>query len=233
MESSLKHSSDQLIKHTLADMLRTEIIKGTLRPGERIVEGKWSEKFAVAQGSIREAINILSLEGFVTKKSGRSARVVYFTERDVVQLYQMRGAIEGLAARLAALAKADVSRLQRAVDGMRKASAAGQREVLLDSDASFHLTLCEISENPFVLEHGRRILLPFFAFVRMRVISTQQETTVWSKDLEAHQRIIDLIADGEAEIVEQYLRNAMDRFARTAYENWERCGSRPKTLSHP
>jgi DNA-binding GntR family transcriptional regulator len=216
------HTVERLVKHDLADRLRTEIMKGNLRPGERIVEGKWGLRFGVAQGSIREAINILALEGFVTKRSGRSARVVHFSEQDVVQIYQVRGAVEGLAARLAALAGADLAMLQAAVDGMREASAAGHRDALLDCDLQFHLHMCEASGNPFLIEQARRILLPFFAFVRMRVTVSQQETAVWSKDLEAHQRIIDLIREGEGEIAEQYVKRAMERFARTAYDNWER-----------
>ncbi|MGC1296218.1 MAG: FCD domain-containing protein, partial [Alloacidobacterium sp.] len=52
----------------------------------------------------------------------------------VVQIYQVRGAVEGLAARLAALAGADLSMLQAAVDGMREASAASHRDALLDCE---------------------------------------------------------------------------------------------------
>ena len=120
MQSS--HSTERLLKQTLADLLRTEIMKGTLRPGERIVEGTWAAKFGVAQASIREAINILAQEGFVTKQSGRSARVVHLSHQDVMQLYQLRGALEGLAASLAASSQPDLSPLQFAVDGMREAA---------------------------------------------------------------------------------------------------------------
>ncbi len=222
------HLAEGLVKHNLAAFLRTEIMNGTLLPGERIVEGKWSAKFGVAQGSIREAINLLALEGFVTKRSGRSARVVHFTEQDVAQLYQVRGAIEGLAARLASSAQPDLSALQVAVDGMRDSATAGNRESLLDCDLQFHLQLCAASGNPFVLEQARRILLPFFAFVRMRVTASGQETSVWSRDLEAHQRIIDLISEGEGEVAEHYVKKAMDRFARTAYDNWEKRSSNLK-----
>ena len=112
--------------------------------------------------------------------------------------------------------------LQFGVDGMREAAKAGHREALLDCDLQFHLHLCEASGNPFLLESARRILLPFFAFVRMRVTATQQETSVWSKDLEAHQRIIDLIREGEGDIAQHYLGKAMERFAATAYDIWER-----------
>ncbi len=187
----------------------------------RIIEGKWAQKFGVAQGSVREAINILARDGFVTKESGRSARVVHFSERDVAHLYDLRGAFEGLAACLAAETDPDLSKLQAAVDGMRRAANAGECENLLHCDLQFHLQLCELSGNPYLVEQSRRTLLPFFAFVRMRVAASGQAASAWHKDLEAHQRIIDLIREGEGEVAEQYVKKAMARFARTAYDNWE------------
>jgi DNA-binding GntR family transcriptional regulator len=197
-------------------------MSGSLPPGARIVEGKWAPRFGVAQGSIREAINLLAQDGFVTKESGRSARVIHLSEQAVAQLYELRGAIEGLAARLAVSAHSDLSVLQAAVDAMRQAARSGNCESLLDGDLRFHLELCKISRNPFVLEHARRILLPFFAFVRMRVTASGQQTSAWDKDLEAHQRIVDLLREGEGEVAEQYVKKAMARFAQTAYDNWEK-----------
>jgi DNA-binding GntR family transcriptional regulator len=209
------------VKHDLADRLRAEIMNGSLPRGVRIIEGKWAERFGVAQGSIREAINILALEGFVTKESGRSARVIHLTETDVAQLYELRGALEGLAARLAVAARPDLSKLQSAVDGMRRAANEGNCEVLLQFDLGFHLELCELSGNPYIVEQSRRLLVPFFAFVRMRVAASGQTTTPWDKDLEAHQRIIDLLREEEGEVAEQYVKRAMGRFAKTAYDNWD------------
>jgi DNA-binding GntR family transcriptional regulator len=210
-----------LVKHDLADRLRTEIMNGGLPRGIRIIEGKWARKFGVAQGSIREAINILASEGFVSKESGRSARVVHLTERDVAQLYELRGALEGLAARLAVQMRPDLSKLQSAVDGMRRAANEGNRESLLQSDLEFHLELCTLSGNPFIVEQSRRLLVPFFAFVRMRIATSGQTTSPWDKDLEAHQRIIDLLREAEGEVAEQYVKKAMARFAKTAYDIWE------------
>ena len=91
-------ASNGLVKKTLAEKLLAEIMNGTLSPGTRIIEGKWAQHFGVAQGTIREAINLLERDGFVSKEGGRSARVVHLTEQDVIQLYQMRSAVEGLAA---------------------------------------------------------------------------------------------------------------------------------------
>jgi DNA-binding GntR family transcriptional regulator len=60
----------------------------------------------------------------------------------------------------------------------------------------------------------------------MRVSASGQETSAWDRDLEAHQRIIDLLREGEGEIAEQYVKKAMERFSKTAYDNWE------KRISH-
>lgn len=211
-----------LVKNTLANKLRKEIMSGSLQPGMRIVEATWASKFDVAQGSIREAINILAQAGFVTKAPGRSARVVHLSETDVAHIYQLRGAIEGLAARLAVAVRPNLNQLQATMDVMREAASEGRLDGLLDCDSLFHLELCELSRNPYIIEHSRRILLPFFAFVRMRVAASGQEASAWDRDLEAHQRIIDLLREGEGEVAELYVRRAMERFAKTAYANWEK-----------
>jgi DNA-binding GntR family transcriptional regulator len=222
VKKTIVADGEPLVKHALAERLRAEIVSGALKPGVRIVEGTWGRKFGVAQGSIREAINILAQEGFVAKASGRSARVVSLTEDDVQRQYELRGALEGLAGRLAAEHRADTAALQKAVDSMRQSAKWNRAPELLDADLAFHLELCRLSGNEYLLEHARRILLPFFAFVRIRVVASGQGTSPWDRELEAHQRILDLVREGEGRVVEQYIQQVMARFAVTAYEKWEK-----------
>jgi DNA-binding GntR family transcriptional regulator len=61
------NADNGLLKHSLAERLRKEILDGTLPLGTPIVEAKWAMKFGVAQASIREAINILGQAGFVVQ----------------------------------------------------------------------------------------------------------------------------------------------------------------------
>jgi DNA-binding GntR family transcriptional regulator len=212
--------SRDLRKHEIAELILAEIVGGALAPGEHISERTWAGKFGVAQASIREAINILAHDGFVTKESGHSARVVNLSEEDVVQLYQVRAGLEGMAGYLAASVGADVTRLQSIVQGMRRASEARDSKALTDLDLQFHLELCRISGNPHLLSHAQKILRPFFAFVRMRVSVSGQGTSAWGQDVDAHQRIVDLIQDGEADLAEHYVKKSMTRFASTARKNW-------------
>ena len=193
---------------------------GGLAPGEQISERTWAQKFGVAQASIREAINILEREGFVTKESGRSAKVVNLSEEDVFQLYELRAGIEGMAGYLAASIKAEVGCLEKIVGEMRNASEAHDSKELTDCDLRFHLELARISGNPHILAYAQKLLRPFFAFVRLRVSANGQGTSAWGQDVEAHQRIVDLIRDGEAELAEHYVKKSMTRFASTARMNW-------------
>lgn len=219
-------ATNGLVKKTLAEKLLAEIMNGSLLPGERIVETRWAQHFGVAQGTIREAINLLERDGFATKEGGRSARVVNLTEKDVLQLYQMRGAVEGLAANLAAQGQPDFSNLQSIVDGMRRAVRSKSAPNMLDWDLKFHLELCRLSGNKHLADYAQRMLMPFFGFVRLRMITGGRGTSVWDKDLESHQRIVDLLREGDGDMAEQYVKKAMVRFAKTAYDNWVAHGKR-------
>src|SRR5207237_8620748 len=90
-------SSLTSVKVNVAGLLRKEMITDRLKPGEPIVEGKWAAKLKVARASVREAINILAAEGFVQKGLARTARVTAFSLEDVVQIYDTRVALEGMA----------------------------------------------------------------------------------------------------------------------------------------
>jgi DNA-binding GntR family transcriptional regulator len=217
---SQPRTTKDLRKHEMAERLLSEIVGGGLAPGEQISERTWAQKFGVAQASIREAINILEREGFVTKESGRSARVVNLSEEDVVQLYQLRAGIEGMAGYLAASIKAEVCCLEKIVGEMRGASEAHDSKALTDCDLRFHLELARMSGNTHILAYAQKLLRPFFAFVRLRVSANGRGTSAWGQDVEAHQRIVDLIRDGEAELTEHYVKKSMARFASTARRNW-------------
>src|SRR6267154_1189517 len=76
-----------LLKESLATKLREEILAGRIAPGEKITEGRWARQFGVAQVSIREALNILTADGYVTKGHGRSARVLKLRDRVIFSIF--------------------------------------------------------------------------------------------------------------------------------------------------
>lgn len=212
--------NSQLIKQSLAAKLKEEIIQGRLAPGQRIVEGLWAKKFGVAQTSVREAINLLIGEGFATKASGRSARVTCYSEEDIAQLYELRGALEGLAARLVAQRQPDLAPLVTALDEMRKATKSGNTQHLVEADLHFHLKLGQLCGNRFLYAEMVTMLVPLFAFVSMRAVQHHQTAQAWESDLARHKRIIELIREGDPIAAEFAVRATMQQFSMRAFEIW-------------
>ena len=210
-----------LVKQSLAAKLKAQILAGNLLPGQRIVEGYWAKKFKVAQTSVREAINLLINEGFATKASGRSARVTSYSEADIAHIYELRAALEGLAARLLAQRQTDLTPLEAALKDMRKTTKQGKVRELIDADLQFHLRLCELSGNRFLLAQMRTLLVPVFAFASIRVVQSHQTTQPWESDLERHKRIIDMIREGDPSAAEFAVRATMQQFAAGAYAIWQ------------
>src|SRR4051812_42245246 len=82
--------------------LRRLILAGVLKPGERLVEDRLAERLGVSRTPVREAIRVLAREGFVEVTPGRGAAVANPPREEAEELFDVRMALEGLTARLAA-----------------------------------------------------------------------------------------------------------------------------------
>lgn len=204
----------------MAERLRGAIVLGRLRPGQRVVEARWAREFGVAQASVREGINLLVANGFLVKSAGRSARVPQYTEQDIARIYEVRGALEGLAARLAATRRADMIPLEIALDRMTRAAERGDVKKLVESDLAFHLALAEASGNPLLADMLGRLLRPLFTFVLLRMVETRETTVSWQPDLPRHREMIYLIRDSDPGVAAQFVQHCVGRFAASAHAVW-------------
>ncbi len=190
-------SGTSLIKDSVAAHLRNEIVSGRLQPGEPLVEGKLAAKLNVAQSSVRAALNILEAEGFVEHGNGRSARVTLIAQADIPHNFQVRNALEVLAARLVAERQPDLSELDQVVADMRSAVECRNLQAFFERDLRFHLTLCAKSGNPVLEQMLQRLLLPLFAFVVMRTHDTMGDPARWLGSIAKHERILAAIRTGD------------------------------------
>ncbi len=142
------NQDSRALKQSLATRLRDEILQGRIAPGQKIIEARWARHFGVVQLSIREALNILAAEGFVTKRHGRSARILSLTESDIIHNYQVRGALEGLAARIIAERKLPLQDIESAMSAIQVAVASNDPLKAIDSVQRFHLSILEKTEDP-------------------------------------------------------------------------------------
>lgn len=209
------------MKEAVAATLRERIIAGDIAPGELIVERKWAAQLGVAQASVREALNILASEGFILRVPGRRARATKFNKQDVEQIYEIRGVLEGLAARLIVDRKADLAPIENAWNAMQRAAASSDIKALVDADLHFHLSLCEQSGNALLAKQARRLLLPLFAFVLMRVYTNRRGAQPWKTTFDLHGHILDALKLGDPLVAEQYVARTTHAFAVVAYDDWE------------
>ncbi len=149
------------IKDNLAAFFRDEIIGGRLSPGEKIVEVQWAKKLGISQTSVREALNILTAEGFVQKGSGRTAQVTQLTDEDVIHSYELRAVLEGYAARIVAAIKSDLAPLEQALEDMRSAVQCNNMRAFYERDLHFHVLMAEMTGNKMLVQAVKRIIQHF------------------------------------------------------------------------
>jgi len=89
------------LREKIADKIRTDIIKGVFKSGERLVEPKLAKNLGISRTPIREALRQLEGEGFIEIVPRRGAIVKELTIKDIDDLYAIKANLEGLAARQA------------------------------------------------------------------------------------------------------------------------------------
>ena len=201
-----------LLKDNLAAYLREEIISGRLLPGEKIVEVSWAKLLQISQTSVREALNILSAEGFVQKGSGRTAQVTKLSEQDVRHSYELRAVLEGYVARVVTQKQPNLSELDQSIADMRSAIECNNLKAFYERDLQFHVLLAEKTGNPMLVQAIKRIILPLFAFVVIRVHGARSQKQQWLRSLDHHQRILDAIRTGDAEFAERLVTETVTAF---------------------
>ena len=149
--ASLK-SEKRLLDRQAADRIRTHILQGNLPAGGRLLETKLSEELEVSRGTVRAALAVLAREGLVLQVAFTRWQVAETSAVDAWELYTLRAALEGLAARLAAknVTTADGRRLHKTVAELAKAVKEKRYEDSTDIDFRLH---CEI----VALAHHRRL----------------------------------------------------------------------------
>ncbi|WP_141747571.1 GntR family transcriptional regulator [Streptomyces nanshensis] len=138
--------------------LRDVIAAGTIKPGEHLGEPAIAESLGISRTPIREALLRLETERFVERTAGRRLVVATVSPEEVVDVYAVREALNGLAARLAAenASTTDMIRLRRLHREMKWALDDGDTALMARLNFEFHDAVCVASRNAFLLEMLRK-----------------------------------------------------------------------------
>lgn len=152
-----------------ADRIREQVLIGGYSQGQHLVEAKIADELEISRGPVREAFKMLRAEGLLTEEPRRGTFVVSITSQDVRDIYGLRAAIEGAAAKLLCRAQDPdaIAKLDEAVEAISAAAATGDAGAVAQADLSFHEELCLRSGNVRILETFRRYVPVLRGLLRM------------------------------------------------------------------
>ncbi|MGI6144410.1 MAG: GntR family transcriptional regulator [Peptococcia bacterium] len=131
------------------EALRDAIINRVLKPGERLMETELAEEMGVSRTPVREAMRKLELEGYIVMVPRKGAYVAGLSIKDITNLFEIRGALESLAAGLAAsrATKEEIEEMERSL--VMEANLFKTSDVLntIEVDTNFHELIYKASKN--------------------------------------------------------------------------------------
>lgn len=197
------------------EVLRRMILDGTLSPGERLNEVTIADSIGISRGPLREAIKRLSGQGYLTMETHRGAFVKEYTPQEIVDLYELRSALELYALRLVVERAGEQAlddlavRLAEESDRIRRHEADETVSEPYASELDFHQQLVALSGNQAIrnqLSDANHKL--FLALRPTKRTETRKEHAVAS-----HVEILDRVrardADASVELLSAHLADSM------------------------
>ena len=186
------------------------ICDGSLAPGARLTQEEIAERLAVSRQPVLQALRLLHKDGLVRDAPGRGVIVAPLDPAWIAQVYEVRGALDSLAARLAAERRQPLD--PKLVERGRRTAAGRNVKAMVEADLAFHTAIYEASGNPLIgasaqlhWVHLRRVM------GAVLLSSGQQRDALWDE----HAAIADAIALGDA----KRAMRLIDHHGRQASEN--------------
>lgn len=197
------------LRDIVFETLRTAILEGNLKPGQRVMEVQLAEKLGVSRTPVREAIRKLELEGLLVMIPRKGAYVADVSIKDVLNVLEVRASLEGLAASLAAerITEEEVETLKEKAEEFEQMNRENDREGMIQKDTEFHSILLSASRNNKLLSIVEGLS---DQVQRFRVVYFTEYADA-KNIMEEHRQILKAISerDGEAaeKLAEEHIEN--------------------------
>ncbi len=151
------------LEEYVASKLREAILKGYLKPGEKLDQNEIAELLGVSRSPVRDALRKLAAEGLVQIHPYRGAIVAELSPEELEEIYLLRRVLEGLAARLA-VPQIDEERLAALEEILRAMDETEDADTWIDLNYRFHHMIYEAAKRPRLLaliDNLRNIVAPY------------------------------------------------------------------------
>lgn len=206
--SALAAASSAASPSTLAERvfatLCEAILQGELPPGTKISEPLLARRFGISRGPLREALHRLQERRLITRSANQGARVVRLSPEGLAEIFVVREALEGIAAREAAVRASPDERAAMAEAVARhRSQLTSPAASALTADRDFHFLIAQATRNPMLIQLLCHELYPLLRMYRGRMAEPPDPT--W-RAFEEHQRILGAIQDKDPELAELLMR---------------------------
>jgi len=211
------------------EQIYRRIIEGVYRPGERLIEQRIAEELAVSRTPVREALVRLEGAGLVVNARHKGAMVRALSREDIVDLYELRGVLESLAAKRAATRTDDdeLTRMDEAIESFDAAvteswpMSIDQLRALNTANRQFHETVLNAARHPLLgqlLSVTVDAPLVFQAFRRFDRSESERSNLF-------HRLMRNAIGTGDGERAARLMTEHIDQGRDVLLEGFDRVGS--------
>jgi len=203
--------------HTrIYEKLKSQIINFTLKPGQKLQDRQLGLQFGVSRTPVREALNRLVQEGFVRQISGGGYFVKEITIKGIENLYEVREALEVLAAQQAIqkINNRQIKKLSDILKSHKKLIQKGESQGRLLEDADFHKTIAISSGNQYLYEIINNIFDKISTFRAIDILTLQRAKIAYQQ----HKEIFDLLKEKDTQGLKRKLGKHISEAKRNAVE---------------
>ena len=189
------------------DALQTSIVKGDIPAGQKISEAELMSRFGYGRGPLREALHRLEGRGLIVRKAHSGAKVVSLSVEELIDLYEVREALEGMAARQAArrMHQDEIDDLKRLLETHAKEieEEQGIAYYQKEGDFDFHYRIISGSKN---LKLSQMLTGELYHLLRLYRYRLSTFSGRPEKAFREHWKIIEALEDRDGELAELLMR---------------------------
>lgn len=192
------------LRNQIEAQIRTAIVDGHLKPGERLIESAIAEQLQLSRAPVREALSALEREGIIDYLPRRGYFVVEFTPKDIEEIYSLRLLLEIGALRRAIhhFSEADIQKMQDIVETFGQIEEKWEQSRIADLDLSFHELICKAADHQRLYSVWDRMRMQTWMLMG---VTTRTHFDHPQNHKQFHQKILDAILDQDVERAEMLL----------------------------
>ena len=200
------------LRDVVFNTLRQAILRGELKPGERLMEIQLANKLGVSRTPIREAIRKLELEGLVLMIPRKGAEVAEITEKSLRDVLEVRRALEELAVELVCekITDEQIQDLKGAAEDFKASLKEGDITRIAEADVKFHDVIYMATDNQKLIQLLNNLREQMYRY-RVEYL---KRSDFHQQLIDEHEDIIETIESGQkdraVQVVCQHVDNQVE-----------------------